>query len=766
MLSGRWLQSLFVLGVLVFALLSGPTPHAAAQEPSAFTQADFMEQIRRNTMPNGMVRPLVVLLMVGSGVRGDDTEAIRKQVYEGIAKQRPDIANLIGVYAIPMTGKGKGHAAFFSDVATSVWRQAFGMDPQDMPVSPQEALGLVAKSGGKSFFVVAHSGAENAAREFMAQMLAATGGQLSFACINCAVTLEMKTLIEAANPSNQAVEWVPDAVTAIQQPGKDVVPLAGRNIRFINTPNVLLGNLLKTPWLISKFLIQITTGSPPHALYSDENIGRMLSDGFGLTRAGDDLVVNELKRQAQDQGESLGGLVATPAYVYDTADGPPPPTPNGGGAGVAASPDLGGVDFSQVELRYLVEGEADGGSFLASSVRGIPSREELAASPGEGAELTWNSFLVWLSLPNDTFWVNLNPNEPDRVIDSRLGQTEVGRVLLEADLQLKKDTAQLTDPRTDTGKAFWNGLDNCASAKQQSGNEAAPQLELSHRTWIVPGEVTVYSDANQVYVLDARLDVRLESEYAEVSGGDNAVETSEFRRCGEALLKELVLPELIDNVNTAPQYGELREVFYSRVVAEWYKDQHQGQGGLFGDLVDTGDVRAFPSQPGWTPQDTYDRYVKCVNPDETEDECGYNVTVEEKTQEGDVTTTKRSQYVSGGIDLTRIPLSQVSSDELVRQQPEAAEQVADAILLGMYPGQDDYWAGEALFVPGSSTDTPAVAPDEESSAVDSDQGRSPIVWFVGVGVVGVLAAVAGAGYWLFIRQPEYDDSDESRYDDF
>jgi len=40
------------------------------------------------------------------------------------------------------------------------------------------------------------------------------------------------------------------------------------------------------------------------------------------------------------------------------------------------------------------------------------------------------ALFVWLHLPHDAFFVNLKPNEPNRVLDARMAQTEVGRILL------------------------------------------------------------------------------------------------------------------------------------------------------------------------------------------------------------------------------------------------------------------------------------------------------------------------------------------------
>ena len=54
-----------------------------------------------------------------------------------------------------------------------------------------------------------------------------------------------------------------------------------------------------------------------------------------------------------------------------------------------------------------------------------------------------NYFLIGVALPDDKFWVNLRPDSEDNIIDSELAKTDVGKIFLEADLQLKKDTCLL-----------------------------------------------------------------------------------------------------------------------------------------------------------------------------------------------------------------------------------------------------------------------------------------------------------------------------------
>ncbi len=67
-------------------------------------------------------------------------------------------------------------------------------------------------------------------------------------------------------------------------------------------------------------------------------------------------------------------------------------------------------------------------------------------------------FLIGVTLPDEAFWVNLRPDAEDNIIDPELARTDIGKILLETDLQLKKDTALATSPQTREGKEYWDKL--------------------------------------------------------------------------------------------------------------------------------------------------------------------------------------------------------------------------------------------------------------------------------------------------------------------
>jgi hypothetical protein len=65
-------------------------------------------------------------------------------------------------------------------------------------------------------------------------------------------------------------------------------------------------------------------------------------------------------------------------------------------------------------------------------------------------------FFAAMTISDKDAWVNLSPYEKDRIIPEALGQTEMGRQMLEQDYILKQMAASLTNPDTELGRKYWD----------------------------------------------------------------------------------------------------------------------------------------------------------------------------------------------------------------------------------------------------------------------------------------------------------------------
>ncbi|GLZ78111.1 hypothetical protein Afil01_29180 [Actinorhabdospora filicis] len=324
---------------------------------------------------------------------------------------------------------------------------------------------------------------------------------------------------------------------------------------------------------------------------------------------------------------------------------------------------LGGVDFSTLELRYVADTYDDGygtGVDYAYQVDPAPG-EEVSFGGADAAKLAADAFFTWLVLPPASFTVNLNPDEPDRIVEERLGRTDAGRVLLEADLQMKKSVATLIHPDGRLGGEFWDSLHGETKC-------------ISMRQWIVPKPAVVKEKGNALFILDAPLEVKMETEYLKTKGvggsaGCEGQSTSDTEY-NEGVYRRLILPELEKTVNDGEAYADLRRVYASRVAAEWYRDRSRTKTTAYSGIIDSGDASAWPLRVKWSPRDTFDRYVDSYKNGEFR--------VERTTRQGRYLVT--NVYVYGGVNFADVPSTSLSDAEFAAEHPDLDAAVVDARL--------------------------------------------------------------------------------------
>jgi len=218
-------------------------------------------------------------------------------------------------------------------------------------------------------------------------------------------------------------------------------------------------------------------------------------------------------------------------------------------------------------------------------------------------------FLTGVTLPNDAFWVNLRPDSGNEVIDARLSRTDIGKVLLEADLQLKKDTAQLTSPQAPEGKQYWQMLYKKAYEVYGSENVDIPTLT---RPWIVPDEVIIRQAKDSAYIYKATLKVMLEDDFLKGSKTYNFTDprAKALNEYSSQLIRELIIPKLTIQVNSAKRYAPLRQVFYSLVLARWFKAKFAGTQGQYVSLIDRGNLDNLTAVTAYSADTYYKEYQK------------------------------------------------------------------------------------------------------------------------------------------------------------
>ncbi len=194
-------------------------------------------------------------------------------------------------------------------------------------------------------------------------------------------------------------------------------------------------------------------------------------------------------------------------------------------------------------------------------------------------------FLAAMTIPEKDLWVNLSPYEKKHMIASNLAETRMGRDMLAQDYILKQLTASLIYPEKKLGKIFWNKI--YTKAQQLYGTTQIP-VNTFNKVWIVADRADVFEQGNVAYVVGAHLKVMLEADYLAMhkanvsqgilrnqtqkqSDGTELPRETDVQQIGSQMVRDLILPELEKEVNTDKNFATLRQMFYSMILASWYK---------------------------------------------------------------------------------------------------------------------------------------------------------------------------------------------------
>lgn len=294
--------------------------------------------------------------------------------------------------------------------------------------------------------------------------------------------------------------------------------------------------------------------------------------------------------------------------------------------------------FRPLHLRYLSY-DALNNNFSLLVDKGNNSVIE-KADLEEATKSLMNYFLVGLSLPNESFWVNLRPDAETNIIDDKLAKTDIGKIMLEADVQLKKDTARYTSPNTPEGKEYWDKLYKKTGEIFGYDNIQIPTLT---RPWIVPDEILAAETKDGVYIFKATLKVMLEQDYLKDSAvyNFNDERLKALNEYSSQLIRELIIPKITQEVNSSKRYAPLRQVYYSLILSQWFKTRFSSKEDFYASLIDRHNLSSLTSKILWSKTAYFEEYQKSFKNGE------YNTSQLVYTPYGQ---TIRS-YFSGGIKL-------------------------------------------------------------------------------------------------------------------
>ncbi|WP_129785299.1 hypothetical protein [Promicromonospora panici] len=353
----------------------------------------------------------------------------------------------------------------------------------------------------------------------------------------------------------------------------------------------------------------------------------------------------------------------------------------------------GGIDWTSLELRYItepVEGEGMEYSFKA----GLNDDEANPSWGGQGRlDLASDSFFTWLALHPNRFWVNLHPDQPDVIVDDKFAETDAGRVLLEADLEMKHDFARLMAPGNPVGDRFWDSLEHENGAPCWSG----------YRMWIEPHPAQVREEDGRFYIIDAPLNVSVEP--WDTLPGPACDQPQWVQDHNDRQIQEIIAPEVEDIVNADARYAELRTVYTSRVAAEWVKERNAERAGAYNSIIGSDDATEWPSRTEWDRDEIFAEYRKSYY------EGDFHFT-REYEEDGVVL---EYEFYTGGVMFDKQPKENINRVRFQAEHPEMPVTTSQSTLETVRYGDTDsstgYLGGDTVVVsdPGPKP-TPTTPP--------------------------------------------------------
>lgn len=358
----------------------------------------------------------------------------------------------------------------------------------------------------------------------------------------------------------------------------------------------------------------------------------------------------------------------------------------------------GGIDWSTLQLNYLEMDPGSGDVGYAFDAAENPDEVENPSFGGaEALDLTSDAFFTWLALPDQVFWVNLNPDQPDLITDPSFADTKAARVLLEADLEMKRDYTALVNPETETGAAYWDSL-----RTNPDGSVCWP----GSRQWITAAPAQVRQEGDRLYILDAPLKVNKERmDFTNLPPGYEPCEASdETMEHNFRMLQEHVTPVVEELVNTDPKYADLRRVYRARVAAAWVKQRNVASPGPYDAIIDSGDVSRWPEGTDWEARDVWDDMLEDWN------EVQFEVTRKEIVNGEEWTWT---YPIYGGVEWDKAPKRQTPTAQFRREHPELPKTVQESKVDPVAYGEADVFLGGGT---AQAPDEPDPSPSPTPSA--------------------------------------------------
>ena len=199
-------------------------------------------------------------------------------------------------------------------------------------------------------------------------------------------------------------------------------------------------------------------------------------------------------------------------------------------------------------------------------------------------------FLTAVAIPADEQWVNLSPDDTNRMLGKNLAGTRMGRTLLEVDLKLKRLAASLMHPDCETGSQFWKEV---FARSRSHGDFERREFATFQRVWVVPQEAVVYQPNNEqagkisAFIVRRQIEVLCEDDYVSTYAKNGMSIAPNANDICTPVFKKIILPVIEKELNEGRNFADFCQIYCCMILATWLK-KHLGDHPAWGRFIDTG----------------------------------------------------------------------------------------------------------------------------------------------------------------------------------
>jgi len=278
-----------------------------------------------------------------------------------------------------------------------------------------------------------------------------------------------------------------------------------------------------------------------------------------------------------------------------------------------------------------------------------PAKEDILRSE---VDKVGKYFLAALTIPEKDLWVNLSPYEQNRIITPELSRTDLGKDLLGEDYVLKQLAASLTYPDSESGREYWQEINNVGARSPRPGQGNPAPTNSFTKIWIVPGTIKMKEASDRVVITQATLKVMTEEDYLATQQNNIGAHASPVITGGACpspteSFKKYIVPIIEKEVNTGKHFAHLRQVYRAIILAGWFKKKLKDTI-LSQVYFDQKKTKGAENNDPALKEKIYNEYVKAFN------QGVYKVIQREKVKSQNFSggyKIERRQYFSGGANL-------------------------------------------------------------------------------------------------------------------